>query len=140
MVKTLKIGEKQVQFSTSFAWAFAYKAQFKKDPIKLLIPAVKKATGDEEDSEEDDSDLTYALLEELGFTGIVEMAWAMAKICDSTLPDPVTWVISLGDDFSVMTFIEELLSEALLSCFTSKNSLAPEQVTQAPEKVKRVKK
>lgn len=41
MIKTLRFGEKDVQFSTSFAWALRYKAQFGNDPVKILIPALK---------------------------------------------------------------------------------------------------
>lgn len=125
MVKTITFGEKPVQFSTSFAWAFAYKAQFGQDPANILMPVIKNGIVDN-----GGEDITTLVLEEMGFVGIVQMAWAMAKICDQSIPEPVAWVASFGDDFEITPLISELLTEAILSMFTSKNSQTPQPKTK----------
>ena len=43
MVKTIKIGERDVRFDTSLSWMFRYRTQFGHDPIEVLMPAVKAA-------------------------------------------------------------------------------------------------
>ena len=43
MIKTLKIGERDVRFDTSLAWMFKYRTQFGHDPIDVIMPAVKAA-------------------------------------------------------------------------------------------------
>ena len=133
MVKTLTFGDKQVQFSTSFAWAFAYKDQFRVDPSNIFMPAIKKILllGADKPAEEQ----TFILYEEMGFTGITQVAWAMAKLCDKNLPDPITWIQSFGDDFEALTIVTELLPYAIESCFTSKNleTPSPKELKEEPE-------
>ena len=133
MVKTLTFGDKQVQFSTSFSWAFAYKDQFRVDPSKIFMPAIKKILllGADKPAEEQ----TFILYEEMGFTGITQVAWAMAKLCDKNLPDPITWIQSFGDDFEALTIVTELIPDAIESCFTSKNleTPSPKELKEEPE-------
>jgi len=43
MIKTLQFGDKQVSFSTSFAWCFIYRSQFHRDPAQVLLPVARKA-------------------------------------------------------------------------------------------------
>ena len=43
MVKTIKIGERDVRFDTSLAWMFKYRTQFGHDPIDVIMPAIKAA-------------------------------------------------------------------------------------------------
>ena len=129
MIKTLMFGDKQVQFSTSFAWAFAYKSQFNHDPVRVLMPAIKKIMflgADEKMTDEEQEQLQALIVyEEMGFTGITQIAWAMAKLCDKNIPDPITWIQSFGDDFEPFTIVTELLPDAIESCFTSKNMETP---------------
>lgn len=139
MVKTLTFGDKQVQFSTSFAWAFAYKSQFGADPAKIFMPAIKKIMllGADKPAEDDEQaeEQAIVLYEEMGFTGITQVAWAMAKLCDRNLPDPITWIQSFGDDFEALTIVTELIPEAIESCFTSKNleTPSPDSLKEEPE-------
>ena len=137
MVKTLNFGDKQVQFSTSFAWAFAYKSQFGQDPAKVFMPAIKKIMllGADKNAETDEQEeaQAYVLYEELGFTGIAQIAWAMAKLCDRNLPDVMTWISSFGDDFEPLTLVTDLIPEAIESCFTSKNLETPSPADLKPE-------
>jgi hypothetical protein len=130
MLKTMQFGEKEVQFSTAFAWAFIYKSQFGEDPVKTLLPTVKGVFSNKEieaieDEEEKEQAQVFALMEALGITGIAQIAWAMAKLADSSIPAPLSWIESFGDDFPVMDMLEELVTEAISSCFASKKSGAP---------------
>ena len=129
MIKTLQFGDKSVQFSSSFAWTFIYKSQFKKDAAKVLMPTIQKAFcvngGAEAEGEDQKTVQAIILYEELGFTGIIEIAWAMAKLCDKTIPEPIQWIESFGDDFSPLDIITEIFAEAITSCFASKNQMTP---------------
>ena len=115
MIKTLTFGDKTVQFSTSFAWCFVYKSQFGQDPARVFMPAIRKIT------DQGDEGAASAIYEEIGLVGVVQIAWAMAKLCDKQLPDPMTWVSSFGDDFAALDIVTELIPEAIQSCFSSKN-------------------
>ena len=64
-------------------------------------------------------------MERLGFSGITEISWAMARLADKKTPDPEAWIASLGDDFDMMELVTEVLPEAIESCFTTKKSGAP---------------
>lgn len=119
MIKTVQMGEKELQFSTSFAWVFIYKSQFGKDPAQILLPAVRDLQGADEES------AGYTLMERLGFSGVTEISWAMARLADKKTPDPEAWIASLGDDFDMMELVTEVLPEAIESCFTTKKSGAP---------------
>ena len=122
MTKTLIFGDRVIPFSTSFAWAFTYKAQFGKDPSKIMMPAIIRAM-----SLEDNGAIAATLFEELGVICIAQIAWAMAKTCHQTIQDFQAWVISLGDDFSPIEIVEELIPEIINSFMTSKNSPTPSQ-------------
>ncbi|MBQ7676797.1 MAG: hypothetical protein IJT32_01050 [Lachnospiraceae bacterium] len=130
MVKTMQIGDREVTFSTAFAWAFIYKSQFGEDPVKTLMPTVKgvfsnPAIESIEDEEEKEREQVFALMDALGITGIAQIAWSMAKLADNTIPAPLPWIESFGDDFPVMDMVEELITEAIVSCFATKKSGAP---------------
>ena len=146
MVKTVTFGEKQVQFSTSFAWAFAYKSQFGHDPAKIFMPAVQKimllGADQKAESEEAETEQVVILYEELGFTGIAQIAWSMAKLCDKSLPDPIAWIQSFGDDFEALTLVTELIPEAIDSVFSSKNleTPSPKDLKAEPEEKKKTTK
>lgn len=133
MIKTLPFGEKEVQFSTSFAWTFIYKSQFGKDPAGLLLPVIRQVNDENDDAKE----LGYIAYEVLGFTGITEVAWAMAKLVDSSIPEPIKWIESFGDDFNAGDLVDEIVPEAIISCFASKKSSAPIPPTKSEPKAKK---
>lgn len=125
MIKTLEFGDKNISFSTSFAWTFKYKAQFGKDAARVLMPTIKKLQNPKITPE----DQAYLLYEELGFTGIAEIVWSMASLLDRNIPDPVTWIASFGDDFNSSDLID-LVMDAIESCFASKKASAPNLTNQ----------
>lgn len=130
MIKTVQIGDRDVQFSTSFAWAFAYRAQFGEDAAKVLLPVIRKM----QDPKYTDRDYGFLLYEDLGFTGIADIAWAMARVLDKSIPEPSVWAASFGDDFSVTDLASELIPAAIESCFTTKNPPTPAKKTPARKK------
>lgn len=129
MIKTIAFGEKNVKFCTSFAWVFVYKNQFGHDPVKILMPAIQKMSVLFEDETANEMEQAVALYEELGFNGIAQIAWAMAKLCDRTMPEPLEWIMTFGDDFEPLTIMIELIPEVITSCFASKNPQTPEMTT-----------
>lgn len=129
MIKTLKFGEKSVNFSTSFAWCFVYKGQTGRDPAKDLLPVFSRIQSDDITTDDEAAEI---YLSEVGFTGIATIAWSMAKLCDHSIPDPITWIVSFGDDFDLKTVLSELIPDALISCFTSKNLVTRQAATVVP--------
>lgn len=119
MIKTLTLGTRTVSFSTSFAWCFVYKAQTGRDPAADLMPALQQIQAEDIKTDEE---AAVAYLSVVGVTGIATIAWSMAKLCDQSLPDPIHWVEDLGDDFDLNAIIRDLIPDALISCFASKNS------------------
>lgn len=115
MIKTVNVGEKEVQFNTNFAWTFIYKSQFGEDPSKVLIPAIQ------ESSKVGESDAGFAIMEELGFVGASRIFWAMARLADKKVPEFEKWVNSFGDDFNFMDIFSEMIGEVVSSCMSTKN-------------------
>jgi len=123
MLKTLQFGDKEVTFSTSFAWTLIYKSQFGRDALPILIPIIREANNAK--NKADETELAMTFLEKLGFSGVVEIAWSSARLVDSSIPDPLTWVASFGDNFEPLDVISDLFPDLILSCFASKKSKAP---------------
>lgn len=108
MIIKLDFDGKEVSFCTSFAWSLRYEAQFHRDAMKDLAPAM---SGD-----------IYAL----SMTTIVRVAWAAASLCDSNIePDVEKWVMSFGDDFNYETIVTEVIAPVLEASIASKKSEAP---------------
>lgn len=131
MIKTIQIGDKSINFSTSFAWCFIYKAQFGKDPLTVIRPAYAQASS----SGASGAAVFYDLYERLGVVEVSRIAWAMARNADKEIPDPETWVSSF-EEFPVMTFMEELIPEALSSMFATKKASAPNRTERRKARTK----
>lgn len=102
MIKTIKIDDKSVKFSTNFAWMLAYKSQFDEDPAVLVM------------------NLTNEDSKGLGFIDAAKLAWACAYAADNTIPPFEEWTESF-DSFPVMTVTTDLLPEIIKSLATKKN-------------------
>ena len=130
MVKTIKIGERDVRFDTSLAWMFKYRTQFGHDPIDVIMPAVKAALPlvEIEDGKLTiaDLDLLTDILGELNFTEALQLIWAVAANGDRDINDPETWYSQFEffplDD--VLTSVAPALFE---SCISSKKYKALSQ-------------
>lgn len=119
MIKTLLFGEKQISFSTSFAWCFIYKSQFHKDPAQVVVPAAKQVMADGGIND------PYNVFEILGFVETANIAWSMARLANPDTPDPEAWITSLADDFDLTEIMINLIPDAIESCFSTKKSKAP---------------
>lgn len=109
MIKTINIDNKDIKFSTSFAWMLKYKAQFHEDPASVIIPATLESTKDK---------TGLASIEAIGFVNIARIAWACASVCNREIADPDSWFESF-DEFPIVTISTELLPSVFAS-FNSK--------------------
>lgn len=109
MIKTITIDNKDIKFSTSFAWMLKYKAQFHEDPASVIIPATLESTKDK---------TGLASIESIGFVNIARIAWACASVCNREIADPETWFESF-EEFPIVTISTELLP-AVFASFNSK--------------------
>ena len=109
MIKTITIDNKDIKFSTSFAWMLKYKAQFHEDPASVIIPATLESTKDK---------TGLASIEAIGFVNIARIAWACASVCNKEIEDPEAWFESF-EEFPIVTISTELLP-AVFASFTAK--------------------
>ena len=109
MIKTITIDNKDIKFSTSFAWMLKYKAQFHEDPASVIIPATLERTKDKSG---------LASIEAIGFVNIARIAWACASVCNKEIADPETWFESF-EEVPIVTISTELLPSVFAS-FNSK--------------------
>ena len=109
MIKTITIDNKDIKFSTSFAWMLKYKAQFHEDPARVIIPATIESTKDKSG---------LASIEAIGFVNIARIAWACASVCNKNIDEPEKWFASF-DEFPIVTISTELLPSVFAS-FNSK--------------------
>lgn len=123
MVKTIKIGERDVRFDTSLAWMFKYRSQFGHDPIDILMPIVKAALPlvgiDGGKLTIADLDLLTDILGELNFTEALQLVWAVAANGDRDIDDPETWY-SQFDLFPLDEVLIEVGPALFESCISSK--------------------
>jgi len=146
MIKTLKMGGKEVQFSTSLSWVWVYKGQFGRDPLFLLMPVVKslltvipslvdakqtadkkaKSGGGEAGALDVVAELTGVDLDqitdaifELELQDILNLIWAFAKNADQAIPEPERWYQT--QEIELDTFITKFGPEIIKSCISAKN-------------------
>lgn len=151
MLKTINLGGgREIRLSSRNSWLFEYRDQFGQDIIPALMPALigiskgiaafyKEAGSFEEVKEEhiaalieDDilTDMGIHLTATGGATGIYEIAWAMAKAADPTIPDPRTWIREIegsdeeeDEELPLLDIITPAVFELLFKGVTSANFL-----------------
>lgn len=116
MIFTVNIGGTDVTMNNSLEWMFNYKRQFKEDPMKFLMEALKKYSKNEVKegdprAEMREQEMTFDVLAELGLR-IPGMAWAMARTVDKNLPAPNVWEAQFSE-FPLVTVGAELLTYAV---------------------------
>ena len=123
MIKTLKIGERDVRFDTSLAWMFKYRTQFGHDPIDVIMPAVKAALPlvELEDGKLTiaDLDLMTDILGELNFTEALQLIWAVAANGDRDIDNPEVWY-SQFEMFPLDEVLAEIGPALFESCISTK--------------------
>lgn len=154
MIKTIKIGEKEVALNNNIGWLLIYKDQFGRDIIPALMPmiqaiidllaAVFEETGSATEigiedvlKASDNYKVTEAMvhLSGLELTDIINIIWALAKNEDESLPEPKRWIKQFDSFYldEILPDVIELIGKGVIS---SKNlsRLQKAQEVLKPEK------
>ncbi len=111
MEKTIEISGKQVNFKTSGAIPKRYKMQFQRDFFKDLLSMGAAASVDGKVSVDEIKNINFDLF--------YDIAWAMAKTADPTIPDPLTWLDGF-EEFPIMEILPELQDMLAATISTTK--------------------
>lgn len=139
MIRTLTIGNKEIQLSNSIAWTMIYRDQFGHDIISTLTPmlaagldVISGLLGQFEPGQDigaidllkklDGDTIIDALahLSGLEFVDLINITWSMAKALDPGLPEPRKWVQDF-DVFPVDEIAPEIAKLAFKGMVSSKN-------------------
>ena len=130
MIKTIKIGEEDVRFDTSLAWMFKFRSQFGKDPIDVIMPAVKAAIPLVEIEGGEltiaDFDLITDILGEINFTDALQLVWAIAANGNKDIDNPEVWYARY-EYFPLDEVLTEIAPAMLESCISTKKYKALSQ-------------
>ena len=133
MIKSMKIGKREVAFDTSLSWMFVYRMQFGSDPIEVIMPAIKAAIPlfdrEGDDLTAADLDLITDILAELNVTEGLQLIWAIARNADKEITDPVAWYHSF-ENFPLDEVLTELIPAIVESCISTKKYQALSQAMQ----------
>ena len=141
MIRTLKIGNKEVQLTNNVGWALVYRDQFGHDIVSTLTPMLAVAldlssgflqtvgANKKEVSAEDilkalDGDMLINALAHfagLEFVDLIHITWAMAKAFDDSLPEPRVWVQEF-DEFPVDVIAPEVAKLVFQGMVSAKNA------------------
>ena len=123
MIKTIRIGERDVRFDTSLAWMFRYRTQFGKDPIDVIMPAIKAALPlvELENGEItlSDLDLITDVAGELNFVDALQLIWALAANGDRNIDNPEVWYGQF-EYFPLDEVLYEIGPALMESCISTK--------------------
>ena len=141
MVKTIKIGERDVRFDMSLSWMFRYRTQFGHDPIDVIMPAIKAAIPLIEIEGGKltiaDLDLLTDILGELDLTEALQLIWSLAANGNKDIDDPATWYAGF-DYFPLDDILTEIAPAVFESCISSKKyrALSGKLKAAVPETLK----
>lgn len=105
MEKTLTIDGKQVTFKSTAGTVRRYRNQFGQDffaDIAKMYPLMKTLS-----KGADMDKLGYNELKQLDFSAFENIAWALAKTSDNSIPDPDSWFDGF-DSFPVVEILPEI--------------------------------
>lgn len=138
MIKTIRIGEQDVQFNTSLSWMFKYKAQFGHDPMDVLMPAIKAAIPlvnlDRSTLTLTDLDMLTDVIGEMEMTEALQLVWAIAANADSGISDPERWYGSF-EYFPLDEILTTIAPAIFQSCISTKKfkALSESLATMVPQ-------
>lgn len=132
MKKIIQIEDQSIEVNSSMGWLFVYREQFGHDILPDILPLVDAIVEIFADLYSEDGELIDKLndglvdkvtitLSGLEFTTIVNIFWAMAKNCDSSIEEPKTWANKF-EVFPMDQVATELFTLILSSSISSKNS------------------
>lgn len=139
MIKTIKVGNKEVRLDNNVGWTMVYRDQFGTDIIPSIMPLFSSAldivselvkqTGKTTDISADDilaltdGDAFINAAIHLGgfeFVDFLHITWALAKNADDSLPDPKAWIREF-DEFPVDQIAPEVVKLIFKGMISSKN-------------------
>lgn len=139
MIKTVKIGSKEVILDNNVGWTLIYKDQFGQDIIPSIMPLLAGAldvvsglfqeAGDKEEISIDtlaklaDGDALINAMVHIGgfeFVDFLNITWAMAKNADDSIPEPRKWIKGF-DEFPVDVIGVEVVKLIFKGMVSSKN-------------------
>ena len=140
MIKTVKIGNKEVRLDNNVGWTLIYKDQFGQDIIPSIMPLLAGAmdvisgifqeAGDEKEeisigtiAKLADGDALINAMIHIGgfeFVDFLNITWAMAKNADDSIPEPKEWVKEF-DEFPIDVIGPDVVSLIFKGMVSSKN-------------------
>jgi len=148
MIKTVKIGNKDIQLNNNIGWCLIYRDQFGQDIVQSLVPMMAGAldivtglineTGKVDDLNvrdfaklADGESLINALahLSGLEFADFINITWALAKCADPDIPEPIEWVKQF-DDFPIDVIAPAVAELVYKGVVSSKNQRRLEDVKE----------
>lgn len=119
MIKTITLGDKEVQLNNNIGWTLEYRDQFNTDILPTLMPMIAgifdaiigllDSSGKKDEFTMEDlleaaksDEFTSALIKVSSFelTDLINITWAMAKCADDSIPEPKKWVKQF-DEFPI---------------------------------------
>jgi len=127
MKKIVKIGDREVEFKTSGAFALRYKAQFHKDPISDIFSLMDLMELGEIEIGDDKKPTKEQLeiLRKFDTEVLYNLTWALAKNADKSIPGPIEWLDEFEEFpiFDILIEISELLTLSMSSSIKSKKKI-----------------
>lgn len=139
MIKTVKVGNKEVVLDNNVGWAFVYKDQFGTDIIPSIMPLLASTIDIVAGIVEEAGDVKEISIESLAkisdsgkledafikaasyeFTDFINIVWALAKNADDSIPEPREWVRQF-DEFPVDVLGPEVFKLIYAGVVSSKN-------------------
>lgn len=139
MIKTVKIGSKEVILDNNVGWTLIYRGQFGQDIIPSIMPLLAGAmdvisglfqeVGDVSEISIDDiakltdGDALINAMIHIGgfeFVDFLNITWAMAKNADDSIPEPKQWVKEF-DEFPIDVIGVEVVKLIFKGMISSKN-------------------
>lgn len=129
MIKKIDIDGTPVSFNTSLAWMILFRSRFERDPIEIVMPALKSAIPiltvysdgelDITKLTETDWDMLTDVLCQLNAVDLLELIWATAKNADKEIPEPEEWYNSF-EVFPMDEVITEIVPSIAQSLISTK--------------------
>ena len=139
MIKTVKVGEKEVQLDNNIGWTLIYRDQFGRDILPDLMPMIASALDVVSGIIQEAGDKNEITIESLAkvadgdtimnamihgsafeFTTFLDIIWALAKNADDSIPEPSKWIKGF-DEFPLDVIGVEAVKLIVKGMVSSKN-------------------
>ena len=142
MIKTIKVGKKEVRLDNNIGWTLIYRDQFGHDILPQIMPMLAGALDivsgivQEAEVKEGKRDITLDTLLKLAngdalmnamihiggfeFVDFINITWSLAKNGDDSIPEPEAWVREF-DEFPLDVIGPEVVKLIFRGMISSKN-------------------